>query len=95
MLVLSELAGAAAHLDRAVIVNPHEIEGVAAALKLALEMPLEERRERHAPMLNYLMQHDIRRWADDYLTTLTSKVNRGGLFNNFRAFLSTVVTPPP
>ena len=94
VLVLSELAGAAAKLEQAVIVNPHEIEGVAAAIKQALEMPLEERRERHAPMLEYLMRNDIRRWADDFLMALTSKANRGGLFNNLRAFLSNVVAPP-
>ena len=51
VLVLSQFAGAAKELDRALIVNPHETDAVAAALKRALEMPLDERRERHAPML--------------------------------------------
>ena len=95
VLVLSELAGAAARLDRAVLVNPHEIEGVSAALKVALEMPQEERRLRHAPMINYLMRYDIRRWADDFLAALTSRAGRGGLLDNLRAFLSTVMAPPP
>ena len=54
VLVLSQFAGAAKELDGALIVNPHETDAVAAALKRALEMPLEERRERHAPMLEHL-----------------------------------------
>jgi trehalose 6-phosphate synthase len=95
VLVLSELAGAAAQLDLAVIVNPHEIEGVAAALKFALEMPLEQRRARHAPMIKYLMHNDIRRWADEFLTTLTSWTSRGDLLKSLRAFLSTVMLPAP
>src|SRR5271166_3025273 len=47
VLVLSQFAGAAKELDRALIVNPHETDAVASALKRALEMPLAERRERH------------------------------------------------
>jgi trehalose 6-phosphate synthase len=70
VLVLSQFAGAAKELDRALIVNPHETDAVAAALKRALEMPLAERRERHAPMLEQLMEHDIKKWAEDYLSAL-------------------------
>jgi trehalose 6-phosphate synthase len=86
VLILSEFAGAAAKLDQALIVNPHEIEGVAAALKRALEMPREERRERHAPMLEYLRENDIRRWADDYLMALGETRQRPGILGSLRAF---------
>ena len=41
VLVLSQFAGAAKELDGALIVNPHETDAVAAALKRALEMPLD------------------------------------------------------
>ena len=85
VLVLSEFAGAAAKLDKALIVNPHEIEGVAAALKRALEMPRDERRARHAPMLQYLLQNDIKHWADDYLAALTDNPQRGGLLDSLKA----------
>jgi len=70
VLVLSQFAGAAKELDRALIVNPHEIDAVASALKRALEMPLAERRERHEPMLAHLLENDIRKWAEDYLAAL-------------------------
>jgi trehalose 6-phosphate synthase len=70
VLVLSQFAGAAKELDRALIVNPHETDAVASALKRALEMPLTERRERHAPMLERLLENDIKKWAEDYLSML-------------------------
>ena len=37
--MLSQFAGAAKELDRALIVNPHETDAVGSALKRALEMP--------------------------------------------------------
>ena len=64
VLVLSQFAGAAKELDRALIVNPHETEAVVSALKRALAMPLAERRERHGPMLTHLLENDIRKWAE-------------------------------
>jgi trehalose 6-phosphate synthase len=70
VLLLSQFAGAAKELDRALIVNPHETDALAAALKRALEMPVEERRARHAPMLAHLLKYDIRRWAKSYLSAL-------------------------
>jgi len=88
VLLLSQFAGAASKLDRALIVNPHETEGVAAALKRALEMPLEERRERHAPMLEYLLHNDIKRWADSYLSALTDNWSRFGLLGGLRALFA-------
>jgi len=41
VLVLSRFAGAAAELDGALVVNPHQVEAVAEAIATALEMPLE------------------------------------------------------
>jgi hypothetical protein len=68
--VLSQFAGAAAELTGALIVNPHECDATAAALKRALGMPLFERRARHGPMLDRLLVHNIDRWAEDYLAVL-------------------------
>ena len=85
MLVLSQFAGAAKELDRALIVNPHETDAVAGALKRALEMPLAERRERHAPMLERLLQNDIKKWAEDYLATLVGGAPSRSLLASIRA----------
>jgi trehalose 6-phosphate synthase len=85
VLVLSQFAGAAKELDGALIVNPHETDAVAAALKRALEMPLEERRERHAPMLDHLLENDIKKWAEDYLATLVGAQPARSLLAGIRA----------
>jgi trehalose 6-phosphate synthase len=86
VLILSEFAGAAKQLTRAILINPHEIDGVAAAIKLALEMPIEERRSRHRPMLEHLMENDIRNWADSYLSALGDSSQNLGLLDGIRAF---------
>jgi trehalose 6-phosphate synthase len=86
VLVLSEFAGAARELDQALIVNPHETDAVAAALKRALEMPVDERRDRHAPMLAHLLEFDITRWAEDYLSALVEGRGSRSLFNSLRIF---------
>jgi len=88
VLVLSQFAGAAAELTGALIVNPHESEGVAAALKRALEMPLAERRDRHGPMLEHLLVHNIELWAESYLAALTETRQRPRLMSNLRAFVN-------
>jgi trehalose 6-phosphate synthase len=88
VLVLSQFAGAAAELTEALIVNPHESDAVAAALKRALEMPLLERRERHGPMLEHLLVHNIERWAEDYLAALAETRQRPSLISELRAFFS-------
>ncbi len=61
---------------------------MAAALKRALEMPLSERRERHGPMLEYLLVHDIEGWAEDYLAALAETRQRPSLMGELRALLS-------
>ncbi|HSL83363.1 MAG TPA: trehalose-6-phosphate synthase, partial [Thermoanaerobaculia bacterium] len=69
VLVLSEFAGAAAQLQSgALLVNPYDIEGVAEALKEALEMPLEERRERMRRMQTRIRRQDVFWWAERYLS---------------------------
>src|ERR1700690_279943 len=44
VLVLSKFAGAANELDTALLVNPHDIDGMARTIAVALSMPLIERR---------------------------------------------------
>src|SRR5262249_31979911 len=51
VLVLSEFAGAAKELDAAVLVNPHDIDGMAQAIARAMFMPAGERGERWAPVV--------------------------------------------
>ncbi|HEV7300556.1 MAG TPA: bifunctional alpha,alpha-trehalose-phosphate synthase (UDP-forming)/trehalose-phosphatase [Tepidisphaeraceae bacterium] len=72
VLVLSEFAGAAVELHSAVVVNPHDQQAVADALRDALEMPLEERCERMEAMRERVMQHDARTWAKQFINDLAT-----------------------
>ena len=85
VLVLSQFAGAARELDRALIVNPHETDGVAVALKRALEMPLPERRERQATMHGRLLNWDIENWAERYLSALDESHCGHGILDGIRS----------
>jgi trehalose 6-phosphate synthase len=62
VLVLSTLAGAAHEMSGALLINPHDLQGVGDALRQALVLPLNERRERHQRMLAVLRQNDIHAW---------------------------------
>lgn len=70
VLVLSRFAGAAEQLRDALLVNPYDTEGTAAAILLALQMPLEERRNRHAAMMDMLRRQDVHWWCDTFLADL-------------------------
>ncbi|MGI4983687.1 MAG: alpha,alpha-trehalose-phosphate synthase (UDP-forming) [Janthinobacterium lividum] len=70
VLVLSRFAGAAAELDAALIVNPHDILDMAEALQRALTMPLDERQDRHRQMLVALRKNDLGVWRDTFLADL-------------------------
>lgn len=71
VLILSEFAGAAGELgDGALCVNPLDIDGVADALKQALDMPVEERRERHKVMLDAVMGNTAADWSRNFLEAL-------------------------
>jgi len=69
-LVLSELAGAAAELESAILVNPFDTDGMGAALEQALSMPQEERRERWQHMIEVLRDNDLSAWRHRYLHDL-------------------------
>ena len=70
VLVLSRFAGAADELGDAVLVNPFMAEDVAHGIARALEMPIEERRERHAAMMSRVREQTVHKWASDYLADL-------------------------
>ncbi|MGH8283583.1 MAG: alpha,alpha-trehalose-phosphate synthase (UDP-forming) [Gammaproteobacteria bacterium] len=70
VLVLSSLAGAAYELRDAVIVNPHDLGQIAEGLAQALNMPLEERRERWSAMMKVLRGNDIHNWTRTFISAL-------------------------
>ena len=70
VLVLSEFAGAARELDAAVLVNPHDIDGMAQKLIAAIDMPLSERIERWTSMMKALRRSSIHVWFADFMDAL-------------------------
>jgi trehalose 6-phosphate synthase len=71
VLVLSRFAGAAPELKNgALIVNPYDVEGVAENLQRALTMPLDERKERHASMMEVLHHNTIDHWRKRFTDAL-------------------------
>ena len=71
VLVLSMLAGAAAELDAALLVNPYDLDGVADAIARAASMPLAERRERWESMMRPITGYDIHTWCRTFLGRLS------------------------
>jgi trehalose 6-phosphate synthase len=70
VLVLSKFAGAANELDTALLVNPHDIDGMARTIATALSMPLTERRMRWEAMMDKLRSSTIHRWFADFVDAL-------------------------
>jgi trehalose 6-phosphate synthase len=63
MLILSRFTGAAHELRDALLVNPYDLEETAEAIRAAVEMPPEERRERMRRMVQQVREQNIYRWA--------------------------------
>ncbi|GHC09185.1 alpha,alpha-trehalose-phosphate synthase (UDP-forming) [Thermomonas carbonis] len=72
VLILSLLAGAALEMKEALLVNPHDVDGVADAIATAAAMPLAERKERWQAMMARLLEYDIHAWRRGYLQALES-----------------------
>ncbi|MGI5126261.1 alpha,alpha-trehalose-phosphate synthase (UDP-forming) [Pseudonocardia sp. CA-107938] len=70
VLVLSEFAGAAIELRDALLVNPHDTDGVKLALRTALEMPDAEASKRMRNLRKQVLTHDVDRWARTFLDAL-------------------------
>jgi trehalose 6-phosphate synthase len=70
VLILSSFAGAAHELESAVIVNPHDIDGVAEAIHRAITMTLPERRRRWRELDEVLRSWTIADWRESYLQQL-------------------------
>jgi trehalose 6-phosphate synthase len=70
VLVLSKFAGAARQLDAALLVNPHDIEGLASAVGEAFSMPADERRERWDAMMKALEAAPLQAWFSDFVSAL-------------------------
>jgi len=69
-LVLSEFAGAASELKQAYLVNPHDINGLKAALLEAVRADPKEKTRRMKALRRQIVENDIDRWATNFLDEL-------------------------
>jgi trehalose 6-phosphate synthase len=70
VLILSEFAGAAERMEAALLVNPHDVGGVAEAIRRALEMPQAERVERWRALDAEVRTRDVAAWRRGFLAAL-------------------------
>jgi trehalose 6-phosphate synthase len=85
VLVLSEFAGAAAELNSgALLVNPYDAEGLAAALQRALDMPQEEQRTRMRKLRHVVRSNDVFAWCRSICGHLVARKEQPGLLLSTR-----------
>ncbi|MBX9610420.1 MAG: alpha,alpha-trehalose-phosphate synthase (UDP-forming) [Burkholderiales bacterium] len=72
VLVLSRFAGAAEQLKEALLVNPYDTNGTAEAIQRALQMPLDERQQRHQALLQRVRDEDVHWWRQQFLDALAA-----------------------
>jgi trehalose 6-phosphate synthase len=75
-LVLSEFAGAADQLKQALLMNPHDIDGLKDTIMRAVNMSPKDAARRMRAMRKQILEHDVDHWSADFLTALNEKVVR-------------------
>lgn len=70
VLVLSEFAGAANELDKAMMVNPFDVDGMAGAIEASLGADAVQSRRAMRAMRKTVREHDVYRWADRFVRAL-------------------------
>ena len=70
VLILSRFAGAAEEMDGAILVNPYDVDGMANAMHISLNMSLSERVTRWTQMMDQLEEFDIHRWRKDCINAI-------------------------
>jgi len=70
VLILSEMAGAAAELGEALIINPLDYQDIADSIQKAFAMPEEEQRKRMEAMRERIFEYDVFAWTNDFFTQM-------------------------
>ncbi len=70
VLILSEMAGAAKELTEALLVNPNDVQSIVEAMHTALNMPVEEQKERNERMQKSIARYNVNRWAGTFIKRL-------------------------
>jgi len=75
-LVLSEFTGAADELTGAILVNPHDIDGMKDAITYAVHIDDREARKRMRRLRRRVLGHDVEAWSQEFLAVLTAVPHR-------------------
>ncbi|HEY0900123.1 MAG TPA: bifunctional alpha,alpha-trehalose-phosphate synthase (UDP-forming)/trehalose-phosphatase [Sphingobacteriaceae bacterium] len=70
VLILSEMAGAAAELHEAVIVNPNDIRSIEDSIVIALNMPLHEQERRMKQLRFIVSKFNVKHWVKIFIDKL-------------------------
>lgn len=70
VLVLSQFAGAALELSRALIVNPRDLDQFVDAIDEALTMKKQEAQMRMAMLRSRVKRHDVFFWCEEFMEAL-------------------------
>ncbi|MBU1304681.1 MAG: trehalose-6-phosphate synthase [Alphaproteobacteria bacterium] len=70
VLILSRFAGAAEIFPEAIQVNPFDTDETSEALRMALDMPLDERITRWTALMAAARRHSVDNWASSFLERL-------------------------
>ncbi|WP_067598002.1 alpha,alpha-trehalose-phosphate synthase (UDP-forming) [Altererythrobacter ishigakiensis] len=70
VLILSRFAGAAHQLGDAVLVNPHSPDDLSHAIRVALDMPLKERKARYLAMIDTIRDDNVQDWTKRFCEDL-------------------------
>jgi trehalose 6-phosphate synthase len=71
VLVLSEFTGAADELDGALLVNPHDIDGLKATLLYAIGLSPADKKKAMSSLRKRVATYDVNRWATGFLADLS------------------------
>ena len=88
VLILSEFAGAAGQFEKEVIlVNPHDIQGMADAIHFACQMPEAERKRRMRYLRSKVRRYDIFWWVNAFLeSAILKKLSHFPLIDEYNPF---------
>ncbi|WP_373519804.1 bifunctional alpha,alpha-trehalose-phosphate synthase (UDP-forming)/trehalose-phosphatase [Pricia sp.] len=70
VLILSEMAGSANEMNESLLINPNNFEQIAEALQTAINMPVEEQKQRNAVLQKRLERYNVEKWANDFMNSL-------------------------
>ena len=78
VLVLSEFTGASDELRTALLINPHDIDGLKETILRAVDMARPERRKRMRTLRKRVRENDVNHWSQSFLRALAESRRDSG-----------------